>query len=148
MHRNILDFIVGLTPASPPTSPPAEEDFEPPSPSTFDFDAHYGYSPTPSPPPEIANQLTQEQIEMGMYKVESGSGAIVAGNMGPPQPVVREEGIDTFKGRGGGGGVTRGGGRTTSTSSATLPSMRRKRKDRDSDAEENMALSSRKKSKG
>jgi hypothetical protein len=135
--RNLLDYIVGLNPASPPTSPPADEDFEPPSPSAFNFDAHFGYSPTPSPPPETANQLTQEQIDMGMFKVESGSGA-APGNMGPPQPVVREESVDTFKGR---GAISR------SKPSATLSGIRRKRKDRESD-EETAATTSRKKTRG
>ena len=118
--------MVGLTPTSPPASPPVDEDFDLPSPSKYSFDAHFGYTPSPSPPPEVANLLTQEQIDMGMYKVESGSGnpgPVVSGSMGPPQPVLREENIDTFKGRGatgvgGGRGARTFGIAPSSTSSA------------------------------
>jgi hypothetical protein len=84
---------------------------------------------------------------MGMYKVEPGLSG-VTGNMGPPQLVIREEIEDTFKGRGGAGGTIRGGGGRTSAASSTLPFVRRKRKDRDSDVEENMATSGRKKTRG
>ena len=132
--------MVTLTPASPPTSPPADEEFDPPSLSKYNFDPHFGYTPSPSPPPEVANLLTQEQIDMGMYKLEPGSGTaapVVAGSMGPPQPVLREESVDMFKGRGGagvGGRGTRTGGVLPSASSAAA--ARRKRKDRDSEGEE------------
>jgi hypothetical protein len=106
-----------------------------PSPSAFPYDPHYGYSPTPSPPPEIANQLTQEQIDMGMIKIEPGSlGQTATGNMGPPpQPVVREESVDAFKGR----GVIR-----RSSASGTI---NRKRKDRDSDIDDSIVTTGRKK---
>ena len=148
--RNILDFIVGLNPASPPISPSAEEDFQPPSPTAINYDAHYGYSPTPSPPPEVANQLTQEQTDMGMYKVEPGTGTQlqpVPGNMGPPQIVGREESVDIFKGRGAVGSQA-GAARGSRTQTILPPNPRRKRKDRESDAEENIAPSGRKKTRG
>jgi hypothetical protein len=133
---NLLDFITGLHPSSPPASPPEEEDFDPPSPSKFVYDAHYGYSPTPSPPPEVANQLTQEQIDMGMFKVEPGSGIALQGNMGPPQPVPREDNVEAFK---------RGGARGARS---TAPSSGRKRKDRDSEGEDNVAPLGKKKTRG
>lgn len=132
--------MAGLNPASPPTSPPADEEFDPASPIKYSYDAHFGYTPSPSPPPEVANLLTQEQIDMGMYKVDPGSGTaapVISGSMGPPQLVLREEIVDTFKGRGAAGVGGRG-----SRASAVLPSTssasaaRRKRKDRDSDGEE------------
>jgi hypothetical protein len=132
--------MAGLNPASPPPSPPADEEFDPPSPSKYNFDAHFGYTPSPSPPPEVANLLTQEQIDMGMYKVEPGLGTIAPvapGSMGPPQPVLREEIVDTFKGRGAAGA---GGGRGVrpigALPSASSTAARRKRKDRDSEGEE------------
>jgi hypothetical protein len=135
--------MVGLNPASPPNSPPADEEFDPPSPSKWDFDRHFGYSPSPSPPLEVANLLTQEQIDMGMYKVEPGAAAsIIPGNMGPPQPVLREEIVDTFKGRGAAGIGVRGTRTsavlpsTSSAAAAAAAATRRKRKDRDSEGEE------------
>ena len=103
ISRNLLDFMAVLNPTSPPPSPPADEEFDPPSPSKSNFDAHFGYTPSPPPPREVANLLTQEQIDMGMYKVEAGSGTaapMVPGSMGPPQPVLREEIVDMFRGRG------------------------------------------------
>lgn len=113
------------------------EDIPPASPSEFNFDPHYGYSPTPSPPPEIANQLTQEQIEMGMIKVEPGSGGLL-GTMGPPQPVIREESVDTsFKTR-----------RPSQRPSGPPVVSGRKRKDRDSDGEDNTGPIGRKKTRG
>jgi len=132
--------MVGLNTASPPTSPHADVEFDPPSPSKYSFDAHFGYTPSPSPQPEVANLLTQEQIDSGMYKVNAGSGTagpVISGSMGPPQLILREDIVDAFKGR----GVAGAGGRGARTSAA-LPSMssaaaaRRKRKDRDSDGEE------------
>lgn len=95
--RNLLDFLVDINPALPPSSPPpVDEEPDPPSPSTYNFDAHFGYSPTPSPPPEIANQLTQPQITMGMYKLEPGTGGATGtstgtGSMGPPMPVPEKK---------------------------------------------------------
>jgi hypothetical protein len=113
---------------------------EPFDPSQFDYDAHFGYSPTPSPPPEIANQLTQEQLDMSMFKVEPGAlGSL--GTMGPPQPVTREESVDAFKGR------SRPSGRTSGTGLGVFPSSR-KRKDRDSEGEENGGPIGRKKTRG
>lgn len=138
--RNLLDFLVDINPALPPSSPPSvEEEPDPPSPSTYNFDAHFGYSPTPSPPPEIANQLTQPQIAMGMYKLEPGTGGATGtgigtgtGSMGPPMPVSREESVDTFT-----------KARTTAvprrSSGAQNAVQSRKRKDRDSEGEENGA---------
>ena len=125
---------------SSPTSPPADENFDPPSPSKHDYDAHFGYSPSPSPPPVVANLLTQEQIALGMYKVEPGAGATgssavagVPGNMGPPQPVLREESVDAYKiARGAGGG---GRSRPFLGGGPAIPIARQKRKDRDSDEE-------------
>lgn len=134
---NLLDFIIGLNPSLPPASPPAEEDFDPPPASKFVYNAHFGYSPTPSPPPEVANQLTQEQTDMGMFKVEPGPGITGQGSMGPPQPVPREDNVDSFK---------RGGNRGA-RSTALLPSGR-KRKDRDSEGEDNTASLGRKKTRG
>jgi hypothetical protein len=112
---------------------------EPVDPSQFDYDAHFGYSPSPSPPPEVANQLTQEQIEMGMFKVEPGSlGSL--GTMGPPQPVTREESVDAFKGR-------KPSGRSSNPGLGVYPSSR-KRKDRDSEGEDNGGSIGRKKTRG
>jgi hypothetical protein len=126
---------VGLTPSSPPKSPTEDVDVESPSPSAFDFDAHFGYSPTPSPAPEVANQLTQEQIDMGMFKVE-GTG--VPGNMGPPSLPFpgREDTIDPLK----------RGARARTT--ALVPPGSRKRKDRDSEGEDNIPILARKRSRG
>jgi len=135
--RNILDFIIELNPSSPPASPVPDEDTKVPDAKDLQYDAHFGYSPTPSPPPEVALQLTQEQIDMGMVKVEPGSSQGATGNMGPPQPVVREESADTFR-RGSRGGA-RGG---------SVMSMGRKRKDRDSEGEDNAAVIGRKRSRG
>lgn len=112
---------------------------EPVDPSQFDYDAHFGYSPSPSPPPEVANQLTQEQIEMGMFKVEPGTlGSL--GTMGPPQPVTREESVDAFKGR-------KPSGRSSNAGLGVYPSSR-KRKDRDSEGEDNGGSIGRKKTRG
>jgi hypothetical protein len=79
-------------------------------------------------------QLTQEQIDMGMIKVESGSGGMM-GSMGPPQAVAREDYVDMFKSRGG-----RGRGAFSVSG--------RKRKDRDSDGEDMGGSIGRKKSRG
>jgi hypothetical protein len=137
--RNILDFLVGLEqriPSKDTATMDVAEDLPPASPSEFNHDPHYGYSPTPSPPPEIANQLTQEQIDMGMIKVEPGSGGLL-GTMGPPQPVIREESVDTsFKTR-----------RPSQRPSGPPAISGRKRKDRDSDGEDNTG-SIRKKTRG
>lgn len=112
---------------------------EPVDPSQFEYDAHFGYSPTPSPPPEVANQLTQEQIDMAMFKVEPGSlGSL--GTMGPPQPVAREESVDAFKGR-------KPSGRSSNAALGVFLSSR-KRKDRDSEGEDNGGSIGRKKTRG
>ena len=112
------------------------EELLPASPSDFNHNAHFGYSPTPSPPPEVANLLTQEQIDMGMIKVEPGSAGLL-GTMGPPQQVVREESVDiSFRNR-----------RPSQQSSGAIWSGR-KRKDRDSDGEDNTALIGWKKTRG
>jgi hypothetical protein len=133
-HSNILDFLVGLNPSSPPLSPTGNDaDISPPSPDTFDFDAHFGYSPTPSPPPEVANQLTQEQIKMGMYKVEDSG---LNSSMGPPLfPYTIRDDVDL---------------RRANRGRATNAGMQgtRKRKERDSDGEENAGTLNRKKSRG
>jgi hypothetical protein len=73
---------------------------------------------------------------MGMYKLEPGTGGgttglgIGTGTMGPPMPIPREDSVDTFT-----------KARTTIVprrSSAALPAATsRKRKDRDSEGEEN-----------
>lgn len=138
--RNVLDFLVGLEqriPSKDTTTMDVIEDLPPASPSEFNYDPHHGYSPTPSPPPEIANQLTQEQIDMGMIKVEPGSGGLL-GTMGPPQPVIREESVDTsFKSK-----------RPSQRPSGQPVVSGRKRKDRDSDGEENTGSIVRKKTRG
>ena len=104
-----------------------------PQPTEFTYDAHFGYSPTPSPPPEIANQLTKEQIEMGMYKVESGQGQL-QGTMGPPT-LPQEEVTDKNR-----------GARTKLPTVPPPPS--RKRKDRENDVEAGSGSTARKKSRG
>jgi hypothetical protein len=143
-NSNILDFLVGMEQRLPLTDGAKKALLntdlpdEPVDLSQFDYDAHFGYSPTPSPPPEVANQLTQEQIDMSMFKVEPGSVGL-PGTMGPPQPVAREESVDAFKGR-----------RPVRTSGAGLgvfPSSR-KRKDRDSEGEDNGGSLGRKKTRG
>jgi len=74
---------------------------------------------------------------MGMYKLEPGTGTGAAagtgiGSMGPPMPVAREESVDTFtKART--AAVPR---RATAAQNAVSS---RKRKDRDSEGEENGA---------
>jgi hypothetical protein len=104
-------------------------DIPPPSPVTFDFDAHFGYSPTPSPPPEVALQLTEEQLKMGMFKVED---SMIPTNMGPPSlPFSIRE--DTKGGR---------------TRTLNVSQGSKKRKERDSDGEDNSGLIHRKKSRG
>jgi hypothetical protein len=73
---------------------------------------------------------------MGMYKLEPGTGGGVTGlgigigTMGPPMPVPREEySVDTF---------TKARMVVPRRSSAALPAVTsRKRKDRDSEGEEN-----------
>jgi len=137
-NRNILDLLVELNPQEPPKSPKLPEDIdlgEIPEPSEFTYDAHYGYTPTPSPEPEIANQLTKEQLEMGMYKVEPGQGQ-PQGTMGPPA-VPQEEAVETFKNRG-----------ARSKPPAIPPPPNRKRKDRESDVELASGATGRKKSRG
>jgi hypothetical protein len=115
-----------------------KEELPPASPSEYSHDAHFGYSPTPSPPPEVANLLTQEQIDMGMIKVEPGSAGLL-GTMGPPQPVLREESVDiSFKNR-------RPSQRSTGAPAVVSS---RKRKDRDSDGEDNTGSIGRKKTRG
>lgn len=74
-------------------------------------------------------------MDMGMIKVEPGSTGFL-GSMGPPLPIAKEESVDTFKARGGrgrGGNVIAGG---------------RKRKDRDSEGEDNAGNVGRKRSRG
>jgi len=149
--RYILDYILGLNPGIEPQSPPYDEEFDPPSPSTFNRDAHFGYSPTPSPPGEVATQLTKDQISLGMFKVEGNSSS---GMMGHPMSMHREdESADAFRSRGqtvSGGAATASGGRgsTRLTMASTLSAAtRRKRKDRDSDVDDNLAPSSKRKSR-
>lgn len=145
MDSNILDFLVGMDQQLPLTEGAkkallnSDLPDEPMGPSQFDYDAHFGYSPTPSPPPEVANQLTQEQIDMSMFKVESGSVGLL-GAMGPPQPIVREESVDAFKGR-------RPSVRTSGAGLGVFPSSR-KRKDRDSEGEDTGGSLGRKKTRG
>jgi len=131
-----------LAPTARTLKPTAEDDELPedaPSPSSFPYDPHFGYTPTPSPPPEVATQLTQEQIDMGMIKVEPGSGmGGQQGSMGPPaQPVQREENVDAFRGRS-----------TGRRGSSAIVGGSRKRKDRDSDGEEVIGTTGRKKTRG
>ena len=101
------------------------------TPSEFDYDGHFGYTPTPSPPPEVANALTQEQISMGMIKVEGIS--LQGGTMGPPfQPYnAYESNFDGNKRSGYSG-----------RRMLAIPSQR-KRRERDSD--EDITTSGRKK---
>jgi hypothetical protein len=85
-----------------------------------------------------------------MVKVEVGS----FGTTGPLQSMQREDSIDSFKGRGqiasgGTGTASSGRGSTRPTMASTLQSTaRRKRKDRESDVDDNQAQSSRKKHRG
>lgn len=145
--RYILDYIQELDPDSRPQSPPGDQDFAPPSPSTFNRDAHFGYSPTPSPPPEIATQLTTEQLGLGMFKVEGLSHGMMASTH-------REDDPEAFRGRGsigsGGTGIASGGRNSARTGmTSVLPAIpRRKRKDRESDVDDNLAQSNRKRGRG
>jgi hypothetical protein len=137
-NRFILDLLVELNPDQPPQSPKLPEDIdlgEIPEPSEFTYDPHYGYTPSPSPEPEIANQLTKEQIEMGMYKVEPGQG-LPQGAMGPPA-IPQEEAVDSFKNRG-----------SRTKPPAVPPPPNRKRKERESDVELGSGSTGRKKSRG
>jgi len=147
--RHILDSIIALNPATLPLSPPSEdEDVHPPSPATFDRDAHFGYTPSPSPSPEAATQLTREQIDMGMFKGHSASALDM---MGPQQSIEREDlRADAFKSRSATGGGSSAGTRRGGSRGAGLmvPStMRRKRKDRENEVNEGAVTASQKMSR-
>jgi hypothetical protein len=149
--RYILDYLLDLDPALSPQSPPREEQVvHLPSPLAFNRDAHFGYSPTPDPLPEAATQLTQEQIDTGMFKAQVAS---TVDMMGPLKSIQREEdGNDAFTGRStagsaaAGSSMGRSGHAGSRTMVSTVPSAaRRKRKDRDNEADENVQVVSRKK---
>lgn len=149
MIRYILDYLLGLNPNSPPPSPPYDEDFDPPLPETFNRDVHFGYSPTPDPPIEIATQLTKEQIALGMFKVDGNSSS---GTTGLIQR--EEESVEVFKarvqmtsGETASGSGRRGSSRPSVTSTIAT-ATRRKRKDRESDVDDNPTALRRKKGRG
>jgi len=147
--RYILDSIIALDPEMLPLSPPGQdEDMDPPTPTTFQHDAHFGYTPSPSPPPEAAAQLTQEQIDMGMSKGQSASALDM---MGLRQSIQRDDvGAEALKSRSAVGGGSSAGTRRGVSRGAGLivPSTaRRKRKDRENEVNEGAVTASQKMSR-
>jgi hypothetical protein len=88
---------------------------------------------------------------MGMFKVHNAS---TLDMMGPPTAISREGDDEAFKARGGtttstAVGTVRGSGaRGQQVSMGAVASSKRKRKDRDSEVDENAVAASRKKSRG